>query len=647
MQTTKPCVARWILFLTILLLLFSYDEMAGAVPTAIGQDCDGGELKGEVYKPDVDYTASAVFVFNQFLYAAGSDLRRIGIEPNNGTIPSGDDVISDENLVTTGLFVDTASVYALSRKVEMSTVEMSLFDLEELRARGKVTASGDRFADIFVQASAEQTYAYLANGADGLLVVNVTNPDSPVVSLRLPIPNDHKAVAVFVKDNMAYVAATRNSGNGRDIWLIDVSNPTVPELGEGYNVSDTDVQELFVTDEHILLAAGSSGLLVLSRADPSRVVGVVGEDVFGDDVIAQAVYAPANDYAYVALGDRGVVKVSLQNPREPTVMGCYDTDGEAKDVFASGDYVYVADDTAGVAVVKFDGEQPPTCHTLTLTHAGEGENPEASPQKSSECDNSGEFQAGATVSLTALPADNWQVANWHGTENDASTDIQNTLVMPNSDHTVEVAYKLISNEAALEAYLPIVTRPVRLPQLNNGGFELQDLANVVWQESIDGQPANTDTRLIVTSSDVLNWSAHTGDGLAWLGGFNDAAVVSEISQIVQVESYADAGISFEFWYAIGSNETDCNTDPDNGVGDVAELIVDGNKVWSEPLCIETVEDWTFKKTDLGEVLASDSGRPVPVIFRVTQDNSQNSNFFLDDVRFCTDSTAGEGDSCSQ
>lgn len=79
------------------------------------------------------------------------------------------------------------------------------------------------------------------------------------------------------------------------------------------------------------------------------------------------------------------------------------------------------------------------CYKLTLQHTGEGSPPTASPTNSSTCP-AGEYVAGESITLTAVPATGWQVGSWEGTSNNASTSPTNSLTMPTAAHTVTVNY---------------------------------------------------------------------------------------------------------------------------------------------------------------------------------------------------------------
>lgn len=91
----------------------------------------------------------------------------------------------------------------------------------------------------------------------------------------------------------------------------------------------------------------------------------------------------------------------------------------------------------------------PTCYTLSRQHTGQGSNPTATPGNSTGCPN-GQYTAGATISVNAVPAAGWAVTGWSGTNNNSSTSTTNTVVMPANNHTVMVNYGLTCYTLSLQ-----------------------------------------------------------------------------------------------------------------------------------------------------------------------------------------------------
>ena len=109
-------------------------------------------------------------------------------------------------------------------------------------------------------------------------------------------------------------------------------------------------------------------------------------------------------------------------------------------------FTYQASDgnlTSNTALVSMTMTSIWDCYPLSLSHTGNGTTPIADPLKSTVCSTNGEYVAGELIQLnTANPDAGWHIANWSGTDHDATTADVNTLTMPASAHSVSVNYVL-------------------------------------------------------------------------------------------------------------------------------------------------------------------------------------------------------------
>jgi uncharacterized repeat protein (TIGR02543 family) len=93
---------------------------------------------------------------------------------------------------------------------------------------------------------------------------------------------------------------------------------------------------------------------------------------------------------------------------------------------------------------------PIGCYALTLSHAGQGSDPTATPPKSSSCATNGQYVLGQEIALSgAVPSTGWQISSWTGTTTDSSTAATNSLIMPANAHTVSVNYTQIGYTLAV------------------------------------------------------------------------------------------------------------------------------------------------------------------------------------------------------
>ena len=153
---------------------------------------------------------------------------------------------------------------------------------------------------------ANGSFAYVAAGASGLVVVNVGNPSSPAIVATLDTPGNANDVRVL--GNRVYVA-----DGSAGLRIIDVTNPLQPVL--------------------------------LGSLDTA------GE---ANDVIV------SGNFAYVADGVAGLQIIDISNPAAPTLVRTVDTPGTARGVDVEGTTVVVADDSPSAALRVIDVTTPGT-----------------------------------------------------------------------------------------------------------------------------------------------------------------------------------------------------------------------------------------------------------------------------------------------
>jgi hypothetical protein len=114
------------------------------------------------------------------------------------------------------------------------------------------------------------------------------------------------------------------------------------------------------------------------------------------------VYASGN-YAYVADGSAGLRDINIQSPESPSILGTYNSSGTASGVSVLGNYAYVADGTNGLVVSNITNKSSPTL-AATLTGIG----------TASEISTLGNY---AYVVTTAAGATNFADFNISGSQN--------------------------------------------------------------------------------------------------------------------------------------------------------------------------------------------------------------------------------------
>ena len=176
-------------------------------------------------------------------------------------------------------------------------------------------------------------FAYVAAGATGLQVVDVTNPGAPViVGSRNTSGN---ANDVKVRGNLAFIA---DGSSG--LQILDVSTPTNPVLLGAVDTPGNAV-DVVVRGNLAYVADGTAGLQIVDVSDaanPFR-VGAVDTPGSGNGVDVN----PILGLAVIADGATGVQVIDVSDPTAPGLRGSVNTPGGGSDVVFSGIFAVVAD----------------------------------------------------------------------------------------------------------------------------------------------------------------------------------------------------------------------------------------------------------------------------------------------------------------
>lgn len=172
-------------------------------------------------------------------------------------------------------------------------------------------------------------YAYVAADTAGLQVLDISSG----VSLTGSYDTDGIATDVHVAGTYAYVA-----DGDEGLQIIDISNPAVPVFLGEFDTAGT-AQGVSVFGVYAYVADGADGLQIIDVSDPVTPTFLGTFDTAGDAQDVQVV----GRYAYVADGDEGLQIIDISNPAVPVFVGSA-AYGAARAVAVSGKYAYVAGD---------------------------------------------------------------------------------------------------------------------------------------------------------------------------------------------------------------------------------------------------------------------------------------------------------------
>ncbi len=206
--------------------------------------------------------------------------------------------------------------------------------------KGLVETS-DMVHDIMVT----ENTAYLANGAEGLQIMDV----SASVTATGVWDTLGDAYSIVVAGDTAYIA-----DGDRGLQIIDVTTRSAPKPVGNKDTPDF-AYGLAIEGNTVYIADGESGLQIISISTPSKPVisGSVNTPGYAQDVVV------AGGKAYIADGKKGLQVIDL-NTLE--IIGSVDTQemGMAIGVAVTGDTAYLAAGSAGLQTIDVTTPSSPS-----------------------------------------------------------------------------------------------------------------------------------------------------------------------------------------------------------------------------------------------------------------------------------------------
>ncbi|UCG31125.1 MAG: T9SS type A sorting domain-containing protein [candidate division WOR-3 bacterium] len=193
-------------------------------------------------------------------------------------------------------------------------------------------------------------YAYLADDAGGLRVIDISNASNPV-EIGYYINPEH-AWAIEVLGSYAYVVDNRVG-----LWVIEISDPANPQ-GVRCDTLPDYAMKVAISDTFAYLANNHGGLRII---DISGLYAPAEIEDYSSPGYAYGV-AVTDTLAYVADHWSGLRIINVTDPANPFEVGSYDTPGEARNVIIMGIYAYVADWTCGLRII--DISNPSSCYEI-------------------------------------------------------------------------------------------------------------------------------------------------------------------------------------------------------------------------------------------------------------------------------------------
>ncbi|MHA1432505.1 MAG: LVIVD repeat-containing protein [Candidatus Heimdallarchaeota archaeon] len=284
-------------------------------------------------------------------------------------------VMFSSTLIQSAYAIDTTDIEEMKTYESNSTEELTAFNLKKI--------SRFDFGKKVIDVHLGNDIAYLADEDKGLLLVNISDYENPVLI------NDYQVNGESVNDFLLYgnIGFVAHGSEGlrvidltdktniveinsytnaifawklflagsylyvvdptHGIMIFDISVITNPVKVGQYNGHPYDV---FVRGDYAFIAAGlRKGLEIVDISDkaaPNKVAEITGDN---DDSVS--VYV-SGDYAFLGSKDAGTKIVNIEKPKKPELITQYTgTSGSTWDVVVSEHLLYTANEFGGIEVL--------------------------------------------------------------------------------------------------------------------------------------------------------------------------------------------------------------------------------------------------------------------------------------------------------
>ncbi len=340
----------------------------------INRDWEGGELR--LYSYDVSTPASPVELdyFSNAWHAIGG----FAVSGNYAYLATAND------------------------SKELTVVDVS--DPSVMSEAGSYDAdSGSDANDFYV--SGNRAYLVTDRNPGGsdpeFYILDITDPTNPVLAAANSDYDLNQNInSVWVSGNYAYLATADNS---KEFLVLDISDENNIIEADSYDTSgNNDGRDIFVSGGYAYMTTGNGdNLYVFDVSNPSS-VSLSGIYSAGDDTAGVFV---EGDYAFMASyeGQKEFQIINIADPTNPFLMNSYDNNYQyGYDTYKLNDYVYFAnaDDAGEIKIFK----------QKTITGGGGG----GAYYTSAELESSA-FQAGAQSNFNiiewseSLPGGNFEI----------------------------------------------------------------------------------------------------------------------------------------------------------------------------------------------------------------------------------------------
>jgi hypothetical protein len=186
----------------------------------------------------------------------------------------------------------------------------------------------------------DSSFAYLACGDSGLIVVDLSNPTTPSEKARINL--DARALSILKSGDTLYVGFEESG-----IAVVDISVPSSPLLLEIRSTAG-GVLDMILRDTVFFIAQATEGAAIYEAGEWRLLSTIPTQHV-------TFALALEEDRLFLAEGTAGICAYDISDPTLPHRVGSLNTGGESRDILSLGDTLLLADGYDGLLKLLFLG----------------------------------------------------------------------------------------------------------------------------------------------------------------------------------------------------------------------------------------------------------------------------------------------------
>ena len=193
-------------------------------------------------------------------------------------------------------------------------------------------------------------YAYVGEGSS-FLVLNVSNPSSPLLVGRLPLPGTIRKISLF--GQYAYVAA-----HDAGLLVVDISDPAAPKLKGYYSTPTSLMQSVAILGGRAYVADQVAGLQIFDLGTPT-VPALVSSTNLGGLTMDISVRVTASGVLAYICTDGKLVICDVSDPTIPIIRGQLSLGSTGYSIAIAGTRAFVAAYDGGLIMVDITNPDAP------------------------------------------------------------------------------------------------------------------------------------------------------------------------------------------------------------------------------------------------------------------------------------------------